>query len=145
MKIVVERFLFEKDCTVGRLYIDGVMQCFTIEDEIRVVKIKGETAIPYGVYEVGTRYSPKFSPTFGHEMLWVKNVPGFQYILIHWGNTDDDTDGCLLVGNKIGIINNQTAVLNSKSTYLKIYKIISDYLETGGKVTIEYIPKSHIA
>ena len=138
MKIVVERFLFEKDCTVGRLFIDGILKCYTIEDEIRLIKVRGETAIPYGTYEVGTRYSPKFSPKFGHEMLWVKNVPNFEYILIHTGNTDDDTEGCLIVGSKVGALNGQTAVLGSKNAYAIIYPIISRHLETGGKVSIEY-------
>lgn len=141
MKLVVERFLFEKDCTVGRLYIDGVMKCFTMEDEIRAVKVKGETAIPYGTYELGMRYSPKFTPRHGHEMLWVKNVPGFEYILIHPGNTDDDTDGCLLLGDKIGIVKAQTAVINSVATYKEIYPIISKHLELGGTATIEYTVK----
>jgi len=141
MKIVVERFLFEKDCTVGRLYIDGVMKCYTIEDEIREVKVKGETGIPYGTYEIGTRFSPRFSPKFSHEMLWVKNVPNFEYILIHWGNTEKDTDGCLIVGNKLGVLKGKTAVLNSVATYKEIYAIIAKHLELGGKATIEYIKK----
>lgn len=138
MKIVIERFLFEKDCTVGRLYIDGLMKCFTIEDEMRAIKIKGETAIPYGVYNVGMRFSPKFSNKFNHEMLWIKDVPGFEYVLIHWGNTDDDTDGCLILGDKIGILNGQTAVLNSINTYKEIYPIIATHLTAGGMATIEY-------
>ncbi len=138
MKIIVERFLFEKDCTVGRLYIDGIMSCFTIEDEMRTIKVKGETAIPYGVYNLGMRFSPKFSHKFNHEMLWVKDVPGFEYVLIHWGNTDDDTDGCLLVGDKIGIVDGQTAVLNSVKTYSTIYPIIASHITEGGTVTIEY-------
>lgn len=141
MKVLVERFLFEKDCTVGRLYIDGVMKCFTMEDEMRAVKVKGETAIPYGTYELGMRYSPKFSPKFSHEMLWVKNVPNFEYVLIHWGNTDDDTDGCLLLGDKIGIIKGQTAVLNSINTYKEIYAIIVKHIELGGVASIEYTHK----
>ncbi len=140
MKICIERFLFERDCTVGRLYIDGVLKCFTIEDEMRTIKVRGETAIPYGVYKLGLRYSPKFSPKFGHEMLWVKDVPGFEYVLIHWGNTDDDTDGCLVVGDKVGVISGQTAVLNSIATYKEIYKQVADVLTLGGQVTIEYTP-----
>lgn len=138
MEIIVQRFLFEADCTVGRLYINGILKCFTLEDEIRALKVKGETAIPYGKYELGMRYSPKFTPRYGHDMLWVKNVPGFEYILIHPGNTDDDTDGCLLLGNKIGIVKKQTAVVNSVSTYEKIYPIIAKHLQAGGIATIEY-------
>lgn len=138
MKIIVERFLFQEGRTIGRLFIDGILKCYTIEDEVRLIKIKGKTAIPYGTYEVGTRYSPRFSPKFGHEMLWIKNVPDFEYILIHTGNTEYDTEGCLIVGSKIGTLNGQTAVIGSKTAYSIIYPIISNYLETGGKVTIEY-------
>lgn len=138
MKILVESFLKEKDCTVSKLYIDGVFKCFTMEDEIRTLKVRGETAIPEGIYEIGLRWSPKFSPVYNHKMLWILNVPGFEFVLIHWGNTDDDTDGCLLLGDKIGILNGQTCVEHSRDTYLKIYKIITDRMNAGEKVTIEY-------
>lgn len=138
MEILVERFNSGSDDTLGTLFINGKKMCFTIEDEKRSIKVKGETRIPNGTYKVGKRYSPKFSPKFGHEMLWVKDVPGFEYILIHTGNTDDDTEGCLIVGMRIGQLDGQRAVLDSKIAYNKIYPIISDAIDKGEEVTIKY-------
>jgi hypothetical protein len=139
MKIRVERFEFGKDYTLSRVYLDGKFECYAIEDEIREVKVKGETAVPYGKYEVGMRYSPKFTPRTGHDMIWVKNVPNFQWILIHTGNTEKDTDGCLIVGTKVGYLNGVRAVLASKIAYDKFYPQVLAAMDAGQKVTIEYV------
>ena len=139
MKLKVERFIKNSNETIGKFYIDGVLKCFTLEDEIRKVKVKGETAIPTGTYTVGLRHSPRFSPKYDHEMLWVQNVPNFEFILIHCGNTDSDTEGCLLVGKKIGVMNGKNAVLESKKAYNEIYPIIERAIKSGVKVTIEYV------
>ena len=136
--IKVERFIHKPDWTISRVYLEDKLFCFAIEDEYRTIKVKGETAIPDGVYKLGTRFSPKFSPEYNHEMIWVKDVPNFEFILIHWGNTDDDTDGCLIVGSKIGIIKGQDAVLSSRDTYLKLYTKVIDRIRKGNE-TIEYI------
>ncbi len=139
MEIIVERFNSGSDDTLGRFYINGKLKCFTIEDEERAIKVKGETRIPAGIYKVGKRYSPKFSPAFGHEMLWVKDVPGFEYILIHTGNTEKDTDGCLIVGKRIGSLNNKRAVLDSKQAYKEIYPLISEAIDRNEEVIIKYM------
>lgn len=138
MEILVERFNSGSDDTLGRVFIGGKLMCFSIEDEKRAVKVKGETRIPAGTYKVGLRHSPKFSPKFGHEMLWVKDVPGFEYILIHTGNTEKDTEGCLIVGDTLGSLNGKRAVLNSKKAYNKIYPIISEAVKRGEDVSIKY-------
>lgn len=139
MKIIVERFNSGSDDTLGRIYINGKLVGYTIEDEFREVKVKGETRIPAGTYKVGKRYSPKFTPRFGHDMLWIKDVPGFEYILIHTGNTEKDTDGCLIVGKKIGKLDGKRAVLDSKIAYKEIYPVISDAIDRGEDVTIHYM------
>lgn len=136
--IKVERFLHHPDCEIGRVYVDGVFFCFSIEDAARTTKIHGETCIPLGKYSLSTRWSPKLSPIYNHDMIWLKNVPGFEFILIHWGNTISDTEGCLIVGNKIGILNKKDAVLDSKATYLKLYKKVIDKIKSGGQF-IEYV------
>lgn len=136
--IKVERFIHNKDNTISRVYIDDKLFCFAIEDEKRTTKVKGETCIPDGIYNLSTRWSPKFSSTYNHDMIWVKDVPNFEYILVHWGNTDDDTDGCLIVGAKIGIVKGQDAVLSSRDTYLKLYTKVIDKIKLGGQ-TIQYI------
>jgi hypothetical protein len=141
MKITVERFDFGSDDTIGKVFIDGKFYCYCIEDEVRKVKVKGETCIPNGTYKVSKRHSPKFSPKFGHDMLWIKDVPGFEFILIHTGNTDNDTEGCLIVGMRIGQLEGQRAVLDSKTAYNKIYPIISKAIDLGLDVEIEYMNK----
>ena len=136
--IRVERFAFHKDCTISRVFVRGKLFCFSIEDAKRDVKIKGETCIPDGVYELGTRFFPRFSPRLGHDMLWVKNVPEFEFILIHTGNTKKDTEGCLIVGSKIGVLNGLDAVLDSKTAYQNLYKSVIDNVKKGGEL-IEYV------
>lgn len=135
--IKVERFLHHPDCEIGRVYINREFICFSIEDASRTTKIKGETCIPLGVYPLATRFSPRFSKKYNHDMIWVQNVPGFEFILIHWGNTISDTEGCLIIGDKIGVVNHKDAVLNSKATYLKFYERVINQIKEGGQ-SIEY-------
>src|SRR5690606_24601052 len=126
--------------TLGLLFIDGKFECYTLEDQHRDKKVWGDTRIPNGTYEValrteGThheRYSKKFSDHIG--MLHVLNVPNFEYILIHVGNTEADTAGCLLVGNQI----TKKALIDSTGAYREMYKKIAPALAKGEKVTIEY-------
>lgn len=139
MKLTVERFEHSPEETFGRLLIDGEFKCFTLEDQYRKVKVKGDTRIPAGTYKVDLVDSPNFTPRYGHKMLWVKDVPGFTGILIHCGNTDADTAGCLLVGKKIGALNYKRAVLDSKIAYKEIYPIIAGAIARGEEVTITYI------
>lgn len=139
--ITVERFIHHPDCEIGRVSIQDEYFCFCIEDAYRTTKIPGQTCIPYGIYPLGTRYSPRFSKTYNHDMIWVQNVPDFQYILIHWGNTVSDTEGCLIIGDKIGILNQKDAVLNSRATYLRFYNKVIDQIKAGGQ-SIEYMTKT---
>lgn len=115
--------------TIGKLYVNGKYICDTLEDPDRDLnrngvfdgdeeKIWRDTAIPNGDYEIEFRYSPSFSRRYGgKEMPYVINVPHFEGILFHWGNTAKDTHGCILVGQntKVGM------VLNSKITFDKVY------------------------
>lgn len=86
-------------CTHGDLYIDGVWAMYTLEDVVRGLKIKGETAIPAGHYRVSMENSPKFGPG----TLTIHDVPNFSGIRIHAGNSAKDTEGCPLVGRVRGI------------------------------------------
>lgn len=104
MKLTLERFGFGLDSTLGVLSVDGKPSCFTVEDERRQVKVPGETCIPTGTYGLKLRadgglhkkYAKRF-PAFHMGMLWLQDVPGFEWIYLHCGNTDDDTEGCPLV------------------------------------------------
>lgn len=95
MKLLVKRVQFLKNCTIGYLYINGVdANIFTLEDTVRTRKVPGETAIPPGTYKVIVDYSNHF----GKELPHILDVPNFEGIRIHPGNTDQDTEGCILVG-----------------------------------------------
>ena len=98
MKLRVERRFLKPEYTIGRLDVDGKFFCDTLEDRVRDLsrekKIAGETAIPAGCYEVVVNWSPRFR----RRLPRLLNVPGFEGILIHRGNTPEDTAGCILVG-----------------------------------------------
>lgn len=96
MKLKLVRKWKTSKSTIGELFVDGVFECFSLEDVERKfgVKVYGETAIPLGTYRVTVEFSPHFGRRVPH--LW--DVPGFDSILIHPGNTSVDTKGCILVG-----------------------------------------------
>lgn len=145
MEVDVLRYNSREDYTDGLLFINCNFQVHTLEDEYRSEKVFGETRIPNGRYKIELRtvggfherYLRKYGEDFHKGMLWVKDVPNFEYILIHIGNTDDDTAGCLLVGmsndaNKTGFVGNST------QAYKKIYVQIRDAILKGEEVYINY-------
>lgn len=143
MKILVKRYKYDTDFTLSDIYIDGVRECKGIEDEKREIKVMHETCIPSGTYSISLRtfgghhekYSKKF-PDFHKGMLWVKDVPEFKDILIHIGNTDEDTSGCLLLNSKV---NDKTGIgTGSTIAYTKFYKKVLPELLAGNPVTITY-------
>ena len=129
MKLTLIRKYKLPTYTIGKLYIDGEYFCDTLEDkdrgltdsmsvgEISKIKIKKETAIPTGTYKVTITYSNRFKKN----MPLINNVKGFEGIRIHSGNTNQDTEGCILVGfNKV-----KGNVINSRDTYNKLFSILS--------------------
>ncbi len=142
MELKVIRYYDDGKSTLGLLYVDGKFECETLEDEKREKKIMAETRIPEGTYEIKLRtegthhndYIKKF-PADHIGMLHVTNVPNFEFILIHIGNTEKDTAGCLLVGKK----DDTGTITSSTDTYLKLYRKVAPVLKEGKKVTIKYI------
>ena len=94
MDIEVTRKEFTDKSTIGEMYVDGTFECYTLEDVVRPVKIKGITAIPAGSYEVVVSFSERFQ----RPLPLLLHVPNFDGVRIHPGNTDRDTEGCILVG-----------------------------------------------
>jgi hypothetical protein len=141
MKIKLVRIAFKDTYTIGKLYVDGVYFCDTIEDkdrglddsmtvrEILNKKVKGETAIPTGHYNIEITYSPKYK----RMMPLLIGVKGYSGIRIHSGNTSKDTEGCLLVGKntKVGM------VLESRNTYQRLFAM----MQGQKNITIDIIRK----
>lgn len=95
MQLLLEREPSAAGCTLGRLYVDGKHECFTLEDAVCIgPKVPGQTAIPAGRYRVTITLSNRFQ----RMLPLVEDVPNFTGIRIHPGNTAADTDGCILVG-----------------------------------------------
>jgi hypothetical protein len=85
---------FSEESTIGELWVNGVFECYTLEDKVRPVKIAGKTAIPPGRYEVIINFSQRFQKP----LPLLLNVPNYEGVRIHSGNTAANTEGCILVG-----------------------------------------------
>ncbi len=141
MRITLKRISKKDTYTIGKLYIDNNYFCDTLEDKdrnlyqfnpvgtIMSIKVKGHTAIPKGLYEIMWTYSNRFK----RYTPQIMNVPGFDGIRIHSGNTDADTEGCVLLGlNKV-----VGRVINSRVTCDKFYDIIEKEIKNKKEVWIQ--------
>lgn len=138
MRLTLIRIANRPTYCIGKLYLDGKWFCDTIEDvdrglddamteeEVVKRKVKGETAIPTGIYQVILTYSPKYKRI----MPLISNVKGYSGIRIHSGNTSKDTEGCLIVGKntKVGM------VTDSRNTYNALFKRLN---QAKGKIIID--------
>ena len=123
--VEVKRYEYTNKSTIGRLYIDGVFECFTLELPY-LDNAKNVSSIPVGAYHYVKRHT-KHSK-YDYEHLHLQDVPNRYYILLHIGNYPIDTNGCILVGNAIGV----DAVWNSKDTFDKLMTKVS----TDGTIII---------
>lgn len=129
MKLTLIRTVFTDKSTTGILYIDGVKECFTLEDKVREIsfvpvtvwKLFGVTAIPRGTYKIVTNLSPKY----GKEMVLLEGVKGFSGVRIHSGNVAEDTEGCVLVGKTVGTDRVNFSRDAMDALYLKIKTALS--------------------
>lgn len=131
MRLSLERLQCGATCTIGKLFVDGVFECYTCEDVVREdgVKVFGETAIPSGEYEIKITFSPHFQ----RDLPLLIGVPNFEGVRIHCGNTAADTEGCLLVGQHV----TSDGVGSSRLAFEALYPKIQAALEAGQKVTVK--------
>ena len=147
MKLTVVRTQFGTDATNGLLFIDGIFECYVLEDQYQAVKVMHETCIPEGTYDIKFRtvggFHEKYKKRYGNDhygMLHLQDVPNFTYILIHAGNTDEHTSGCLIVGETQQDldISDDGFIGHSGKAYLKLYNKVAKQLLQGKEVSIEY-------
>jgi hypothetical protein len=136
LKLFLYRFKpLTKGYQAGKLYVDGDLFCHTLEDEVREVegqpvekwKIKGKTAIPRGKYRVDVTFSNRFKTM----MPILLDVPGFEGVRIHAGNTSANTEGCVLVGNESG---EDGFLGDSRTAFANLFGVIKDAINSGQDV-----------
>lgn len=134
MKLLLVREPSGDSCTHGKLYVNGVFECFTLEDKDRKLesggeKIYGQTAIPRGSYEIIINFSQRFK----RDLPLLLNVAGFSGVRIHAGNTSEDTEGCILVGSSRG----DQRVNNSRVAFGKLFDQLDEAYATHDAITLE--------
>lgn len=133
MKLRLNRKYPKEEYTIGELSVDGTYFCDTLEDRVRDLtreaKIAGKTAIPEGEYEIIINISPRFR----RKLPRLLSVPGFSGILIHRGNTAEDTAGCILVGeNKV-----KGRLVNSTAYELQLLELLERAQSKGEMIKIK--------
>jgi hypothetical protein len=125
VELRVERRSHRPACTIGQLFLDGWWEAFTLEDVVRPagVKVPGQTAIPSGRYRVIINFSNRFQKL----LPLLVDVPGFEGIRIHSGNTAADTEGCIIVGKIRGLDD----VLDSRVAMTTLQPKIQAALDAG--------------
>ena len=134
MKLLLIREPAGEICTHGKLYVNGVFECFTLEDVDRKLeqggeKIYGRTAIPRGTYEVIINHSQRFK----RDLPLLLNVSGFTGVRIHSGNTHEDTEGCVLVGSTRG----DQCVRNSRAAFDKLFDQLDEAYAAHEQIELE--------
>ena len=151
MKLKLIRSYKNDKYTIGHLYINGKFFCDTLEDtdrgldnsmslkQIQSIKVKSKTAIPTGIYTITLRVvSPRLSKKSAYKFCGGKvprlvNVKGYDGVLIHIGNTEQDTDGCILVGENKA----KGKVLNSTDTFKRLYAILKQASDKNEDITLD--------
>lgn len=147
MELKLKRTDFTDTSTIGELSINGVFECFVLEDTDRglkqsmslsesvATKLHGKTAIPYGSYKIVVTKSERFSKMNGKPVYLpiLLNVPNYEGVRIHTGNKPEDTEGCLLPARKKG----KNVVSESTLAFNQLNDKINNALKIGEVVTIE--------
>jgi hypothetical protein len=140
VNLTLRRIHDTSDHTVGLLQL-GIHVFTTLEDAFHIPKIAGKTRIPHGTYEIDLRttspMAAKYAERYGKKhrgMMWLKNVPNFDYVYIHVGNDEDDTEGCILVGRTLDP--QKGFIGESVNAYKELYPLVMAALERNERVTL---------
>jgi len=143
MELLLQRYRNGSDSTLGSFFVGGEFSCFTCEDQHQEIKVRNETRIPAGRYEIklrreGGSFNPRYAKkcNFHEGMLWLQDVPGFSWIYIHVGNTSEDTSGCILLGYVATRTDRGGFVSQSVLAYEEVYPVIAEALSLGECVFI---------
>lgn len=151
MMITVDRIFSDDDSTISLVKVDGKAVCFGLEDEYHAEKVVNETRIAAGTYPVRVRseggfhnrYSRKFADIH-RGMLHIQDVPEFEYILIHVGNTDENTAGCLLVGTGAMARGGDMSIQASVEAYKNLYPMVIE-AALAEDLSIEFLDSERTA
>ena len=151
MEIVLKRVAPRETYTIGHIYVNDVRFCDAVEDrdrglrqgmspaQISAVKVPGQTAIPKGRYRIdmetySSRYGgvPFYKELCGGRVPRLVNVPGYAGVLIHAGNSAEDSAGCIIVGENKAV----GKVLNSRATLTRLYKEMATAHAAGEEIFI---------
>ncbi|MBE6199056.1 MAG: hypothetical protein E7138_02005 [Rikenellaceae bacterium] len=153
MKLQLKRIALKPNYTIGRLYVNGERFCDTLEDKVRDInkdgdlldegeqKVFAQTAIPYGTYYITLSVqSPKFKTCKQYNFCKgylprLLNVPHFDGILIHIGNTAEDSGGCILVGENKSV----GKLVNSTATFKRLYALLKEASDKKEPIQIDVV------
>lgn len=141
MELVLVRYPSGKKCTIGTLYLNGIFECFTLEDIVR--EIKGRPVAEWKVHSATAMTSGKYkviidmSNRFKRLLPLVVDVPGFSGIRIHPGNTSEDTEGCILPA--IMVAPDKNSVSNSRKAFDNLFAKMQAAFNAGESITLEVI------
>jgi hypothetical protein len=154
MRLRLDRVQSDAESTLGKLWVlaapVAVFLAWSCEDGYRAVKVPGETRIPAGIYALGlkplgtsrfdAKYTARFGAAFHKGMVEIRDVPGFEGVLLHIGNTEKDTAGCVLIGAAWGRdAGGHYQVLQSETAYRRVYPMLRDALMRGEECTLEVV------
>jgi hypothetical protein len=147
MTVNIKRFVHQADYTIGALFIDGEVFGFTMEDEKRLVKVKGETRIPEGVCPLKLRKQlTPMTKRYRERYSWftwfveICDVPNFSHVYVHIGNTEKNTNGCPLIGYTADIDPKGNGFVGKSTKAFYDWQMkVAKHLENGGtaKIIIE--------
>lgn len=141
MKLLLKRQQCGKTSTLGQLYVNGAPECFILEDTDRQLelnpeaKIAGNTCIPRGTYRVIITFSNRFKK----DLPLLVDVPGYAGVRIHPGNTDKDTEGCLLPGTSFAASDGGYVVNNSREAFRRLFLKLEEAFDKNEEITIDVV------